>query len=90
MTDSLRSNGGKRVAKKPARVADPLHHGEMLAALRAFKRGDFAIRMRDDMMGVDGQIAETFNELVSMVASIENEAKDVCLSVGKEGIAVGR
>ncbi|MEO8551863.1 MAG: HAMP domain-containing protein, partial [Kofleriaceae bacterium] len=87
MTDSLRSSGGKRAAKKPARVADPLHHGEMLAALRAFKRGDFSIRMRDDMMGVDGQIAETFNELVSMVTSIENEAKDVCLAVGKEGIA---
>ncbi len=58
--------------------------------MRAFKRGDFSIRMRDDLTGVDGQIAETFNELVAMVASIETEARAVCHAVGKDGLASRR
>ena len=99
MTDTIRPDkgrpekgrpeNGKRGAstKKPSRVAEPLHHAEILAALRSFKRGDFSVRIRNDMTGTDGQLAETFNELVAMVASIETEARDVCIAVGKEGIA---
>jgi len=89
MTDTHRPENGKRraTAKKPAGVADPLHHAEILAALRSFKRGDFSVRLRNDMTGTDGQLAETFNELVTMVAAIEVEARDVCVAVGKEGNA---
>ncbi|MFT3693502.1 MAG: HAMP domain-containing protein [Kofleriaceae bacterium] len=43
--------------------------------------------MRDDLTGVEGQISETFNELVAMVGAIETEAREVCVAVGKEGIA---
>ncbi|MEJ7600254.1 MAG: HAMP domain-containing protein [Kofleriaceae bacterium] len=87
-------NGGKAKAKaasggngngKP--VSLTLDHRHILSALRAFKRGDFAIRMREDLVGVDGQIAETFNELVEMVKTIRDEASDVSSSVGKEGQA---
>ncbi|HEY6036928.1 MAG TPA: HAMP domain-containing protein, partial [Kofleriaceae bacterium] len=45
------------------------------------------MRLRNDMTGTDGQVAETFNELVTMVAAIETEARDVCVAVGKEGTA---
>ncbi|MEO8843586.1 MAG: HAMP domain-containing protein [Kofleriaceae bacterium] len=60
---------------------------DILAALRGFKRGDFTTRMRDDLTGVEGQIAETFNEMVAMVGSIETEAREVSVAVGKEGLA---
>src|SRR5688500_3901283 len=50
-----------------------LEHRHILAALRAFKRGEFDVKLREDLAGVDGQIAETFNELVEMVRTIKEE-----------------
>ncbi|HEY0193728.1 MAG TPA: HAMP domain-containing protein, partial [Kofleriaceae bacterium] len=70
------------VAKAPS-----LEHRQLLAALRAFKRGDFSIRLREDLTGVDGQICETFNDIIDMVKIIHDEAGDVSQAVGKQGQA---
>ncbi len=78
-------NGVNGKAIKPA--TDHLDPRQMLAALRAFRRGDFSVQLRDDLTGVDGQIAETFNELVTMVRAIRDEAGSVCTAVGKDGQA---
>jgi HAMP domain-containing protein/CheY-like chemotaxis protein len=88
-------NGKAARSKKPngtTTAAPPpvLDHRQILAALRAFKRGDFSAKMREDLVGVDGQIAETFNELVEMVKTIRDEASDVSVSVGKQGQAAKR
>jgi len=82
------ANGHTTVVK--ASEWEQLQRREVLSALRAFRRGDFNIRLRDDMTGLDGQIAETFNELVTMVKSIKDEAHDVCSAVGKDGQAAKR
>ncbi|HEU0033091.1 MAG TPA: HAMP domain-containing protein [Kofleriaceae bacterium] len=87
--ESPKKNGngnGTKTAKNAAGGA-ALDHRQILSALRAFKRGDFSIRMREDLTGVDGQIAETFNELVELVKTIRDEASDVSHAVGKEGQA---
>jgi HAMP domain-containing protein/CheY-like chemotaxis protein/signal transduction histidine kinase len=76
------TNGGSSREESPQ-----LDHRQILAALRAFKRGDFSARMREDLSGVDGQIAETFNELVEMVKTIKDEAAEVSTAVGKDGQA---
>jgi len=78
------SNGHK------AAVAERLDHRQLLAALRSFKRGDFNVKLRDDLIGVDGQICEAFNEIVAMARSIREEAAEVCTAVGKEGRAQKR
>ncbi|HUS31334.1 MAG TPA: HAMP domain-containing protein, partial [Kofleriaceae bacterium] len=83
------SNGNGKTTVK-VNTPDQLNHRELLAALRAFKRGNFEVRMRDDLTGLDGQVAETFNELVSMVKQIKEESHDVCSAVGKEGQAAKR
>jgi len=70
--------------------AEQLAHRELLSALRQFKRGNFDVKLREDLTGLDGQICETFNEMVSMVKSIRDEAQDVSSSVGKEGQAQKR
>src|SRR6185312_13623500 len=70
--------------------AEQLHHRELLAALRQFKRGNFDVKMREDLSGLDGQICETFNEMVAMVKSIRDEAQEVSGAVGKEGQAQKR
>ncbi len=67
-----------------------LDHRHILASLRAFKRGDFDVRMREDLAGVDGQIAESFNEMVEMVKTIRDEATEVSTAVGKDGQASKR
>ncbi|MBA3458411.1 MAG: HAMP domain-containing protein, partial [Deltaproteobacteria bacterium] len=86
------SNGdGNGHTEGNGKAAQPaLDHRSILSALRAFKRGDFDVKMREDLAGVDGQIAETFNELVEMVKTIKEEASDVSNAVGKEGQAAKR
>jgi len=89
--DTPKKNGNNGKAKADHRKATPaaggLDHRHILSALRAFKRGDFSIRMREDLAGVDGQIADTFNELVELVKTIRDEASEVSSAVGKEGYA---
>ena len=40
-------------------------NSQLLAALIAFKRGDFSARLPDDWTGVAGKIADTFNEVIA-------------------------
>ena len=70
-------NGSKKAATATKTGGNELDRRALLGALRAFKRGDFTTRLRDDLTGVDGQIAETFNELVDMVKMIREEAGEV-------------
>ena len=87
---SAKASHGKNGKAVRSGGPDQLNHRELLAALRAFKRGNFDVKLREDMTGVDGQIVETFNELVSMVKAIRDESQDVCDAVGKEGQAAKR
>ena len=85
--DTPKSNG----KPKPVKTGDAhLDRRELLAALRALRRGELEVKMREDLSGVDGQIAETFNDLVGMVRTIKEEAHEVCHAVGKEGQAAKR
>ncbi len=72
-------------ATKRSVPEDQLSRREILSALRALKRGDFSHRMRDDLVGQDGQICETFNDLAQRAASIDAELAAVAHSVGREG-----
>jgi HAMP domain-containing protein/CheY-like chemotaxis protein len=87
-TETTKQGNGKNGHAQAA--TERLDHRQLLAAMRAFKRGDFNVKLREDLAGVDGQIAETFNELVDMVRSIRSEASEVCNAVGKDGQAAKR
>ena len=52
-------------------AAERLEPRQLLKALRAFKRGDFSVRLPADLTGIDGEIAEAFNEVVEL-----NDADD--------------
>ena len=88
-TSMPKPEGNGKNGHAPA-TADRLDHRQLLAALRAFKRGEFGAKLRDDLTGVDGQICETFNELVALARSIRDEGADVCEAIGKEGRAQRR
>ncbi len=74
----------------PSTVTKPrAHEGsfgrDMLLALQRFKEGDFTARLGADFTGIDGKIAETFNEILSVSARRADEIERVCRVVGKEG-----
>src|SRR5438445_6255395 len=62
-----------------------LDRGELLKALRQFKRGDFSVRMPMNLTGVDGEIAEAFNDVVELEEAKSAEIARVADQVGKEG-----
>src|SRR5712664_286220 len=62
-----------------------LDRGELLRSLRAFRRGDFSVRMPLNLTGVDGEIAQAFNDVVEMEEAKAAEIARVADQVGKEG-----
>src|SRR5688572_3066341 len=62
-----------------------LDRGELLKALRAFRRGDFGIRMPTNLSGLDGEIAQAFNDVVEMNEALVTEISRVGDQVGREG-----
>ena len=57
----------------------------VLNALTAVKNGDFSVRLPMDWTGVNGKIADTFNEVVSQNDRITKELDRVSRAVGREG-----
>ena len=62
-----------------------LDTGRLLAALMAFKRGDFSTRLPDDWTGVPGKIADTFNAVIETNQRMTRELERIVRVVGKEG-----
>ncbi|MDB5469037.1 MAG: hybrid sensor histidine kinase/response regulator, partial [Caulobacter sp.] len=62
-----------------------LNQRELLAALRAFRRGDFSVRLPRGLDGVDGEIAEAFNEVVELNDKMTKEFERLGEVVGKQG-----
>src|SRR5213596_700438 len=58
---------------------------QLLAALMAFKRGDFSARLPDDWTGVAGKIADTFNDVIRTNQRMAKELERIVHVVGKEG-----
>src|SRR5215471_13995362 len=59
--------------------------GELLAALLSLRNGDFSVRLPSDLTGVNGKIADTFNEIASVSERRARETARMARMVGKEG-----
>jgi hypothetical protein len=51
----------------------------------AFRDGDFGVRLPSDLTGLNGKIADAFNEIVAVSDRRAQETKRVSRVVGKEG-----
>src|SRR5437868_5616484 len=60
-------------------------HHELLTALQAMRVGDFSVRMSGDHLGLEGKIADTFNEIVAANQRMAQQLERVGERVGKEG-----
>jgi len=58
---------------------------EILAALRSFRRGDFSAELPLDMTGVDGEIAEAFNDVVALNRELARELARLRRAVARDG-----
>ena len=62
---------------------DPLQ--DFLHALQAMRAGDFSVRMTGDHLGIEGKIADTFNEIVAANQRMAQQLERVGQVVGREG-----
>ncbi|MBW3560047.1 MAG: HAMP domain-containing protein, partial [Proteobacteria bacterium] len=68
-----------------AAIGAELDKRQLLTALRAFRNGDFSARLPQGMDGVDGDVAEAFNEVVDLAERKNRELTRLGEAVGKQG-----
>ncbi len=80
-------NGGQLDAAPSPPLGSPEspNLGELLQALHAVRDGDFSVRLPGDWTGLEGKIADTFNEIVTSNARMAAELERVGQVVGKQG-----
>ncbi|MCY7308692.1 MAG: hybrid sensor histidine kinase/response regulator, partial [Rhodoferax sp.] len=69
----------------PGVDAAELRSRQLLAAVLAFRDGDFSMRLPIDWVGTDGRIAEAFNQIIAYEMRHTGEVKRLSVAVGKEG-----
>ena len=55
----------RRAKVKPYTNGNPDPSQQLLHALQAMRSGDFSVRITGDHLGIEGKIADTFNEIVA-------------------------
>src|SRR5579863_4937330 len=58
---------------------------QLLSALLLFRDGQFGVRLPSDLIGINGKIADAFNDIVAVSERRARETARVSRSVGKEG-----
>src|SRR5262250_2613113 len=66
-------------------IADALDRKGLLSALRTFRKGDFSVRLPMDITGIDGEIAQAFNDVVEANEKMADEFSRIRDEVGREG-----
>src|SRR6202140_5053650 len=75
----------RRAKVKPYTNGNPDPSQELLHALQAMRSGDFSVRMTGDHLGIDGKIADTFNEIVAANQRMAQQLERGGQVVGREG-----
>jgi HAMP domain-containing protein/signal transduction histidine kinase/CheY-like chemotaxis protein len=64
---------------------EQLERRHILNSLKAFRHGDFSVRIDNVYEGVDSEIAETFNQIVELNDQVTREFERLSRVVGKDG-----
>jgi HAMP domain-containing protein/CheY-like chemotaxis protein len=73
------------ISTTPLTESSPDAPGELLRALLAVRDGDFSVRLPADWTGIQGKIADSFNQIVMSNARMASELKRVGHVVGRQG-----
>jgi HAMP domain-containing protein/CheY-like chemotaxis protein/signal transduction histidine kinase len=74
-------NGETRLARELTNLDIPV----LLMALRKMRDGDFSVRLPSAWTGLEGKVADTFNDIVSANEQMARELKRIGQVVGKQG-----
>jgi HAMP domain-containing protein/CheY-like chemotaxis protein/signal transduction histidine kinase len=58
---------------------------QLLGAMKSFRDGNFSVRLPQDLTGVEGKIADAFNDIVTLAERRARETARVSHMVGREG-----
>src|SRR6266581_2297861 len=83
--DPAAPSARRRSKVKPYSNGKPNPSQELLHALQAMRSGDFSVRMSGDYLGIDGKIADTFNEIIAANQRMAQQLELVGQVVGREG-----
>src|SRR5262245_11668801 len=64
---------------------EQLDRRELLTALTALKKGDFSVRLPMGLDGLDGKLADAFNDVIELNQRMSQEFERLSRVVGKEG-----
>jgi len=78
----VKSGNGTAHSKSDASSLDIVR---LLTALRKMRDGDFSVRLPNEWTGLEGKVADTFNEIVSANEQMARELKRLGQVVGKRG-----
>jgi hypothetical protein len=88
-SSSARAGTSKKARSADAKSADAksadARSRRMLAAMLAFRDGNFSVRLPADWDGVEGQIAAAFNQAVSHEDQLKREVARLRRAIGHEG-----
>jgi HAMP domain-containing protein/CheY-like chemotaxis protein/signal transduction histidine kinase len=82
---SNRARAARAAPPPSASVSEALDRRALLAALKAVTAGDFTVRLPGHWTGIDGKIADHFNEIVAANQHMSDELARVGEVVGKQG-----
>ena len=74
-----------KAERAPAEGSAEARARQILTAMTAFRDGMFLVRLPVDWPGMDGRIAETFNQTIAQKQRLSSEISRLSVSVGKDG-----
>jgi HAMP domain-containing protein/signal transduction histidine kinase/DNA-binding response OmpR family regulator len=83
--ESAKTATKPRANGNPPPADHPIDARVLLGALRAMRDGDFTVQLPGDWVGLNGKIADTFNEIVAANRKMAEELDRVGQAVGKQG-----
>jgi HAMP domain-containing protein/CheY-like chemotaxis protein/signal transduction histidine kinase len=83
--DSANPSTRRRTEVQPYANGKSDSSQELLHALQAMRSGDFSVRMTGNHLGIEGKIADTFNEIVAANQRMAQQLERVGQVVGREG-----
>ena len=72
------------------KIQEEIDLKSLLAALNSFKKGEFTARLPEDLTGMSGKIADTFNDIMESHQNLVQEITNVSRTVGREGLLSNR
>jgi hypothetical protein len=61
------------------------HLGLILSSMRTMRDGDFSVRLPGTWAGLEGKVADTFNDIVAANEQMARELRRIGQVVGKDG-----